>query len=1125
MYLGMKSSNFEHIKAYHPALATFGEFAETYLYCDPVIALIRLRMLAEALVNDVYNKLKLERPYQASFNDLLNDDSLKRVIPRMILNKIHFIRREGNQAAHGQDVTIKTAIIALQESYDLCKWLYVSLYKGDPLSVGQFKLPDRESSPDKILEQNKKLKELLAQKDAETKALLEQVIKQQGIPENKTAQQYQEIFEHSLHVAEELGFNEDETRTRIIDVMLTEAGWTISKGQEHTGVTVEFKVEHQPTPSGVGYVDYVLWGDNGKPLAVIEAKRTSSSVEAGKQQARIYADALEKIFGQRPVIFYSNGLETYIWNDVQKEVPRRVYGIYSKDSLEYMVIQRTQRHDLLQIQPNLEIVDRPYQLQAVKSVCERFSLNYTKVLIVQATGTGKTRVAVALCDLMVRAGWVKRILFLCDRLELLKQAKHAFRDFLPNEPLAVVDTDVGNNKDKRVFLSTYPAMMGCYQKFDVGFFDLVISDESHRSIYNRYRDLFLYFDARQVGLTATPKNYITHDTYKMFNCEEDVPTFFFGYQEAIDHVPPYLCHYEALEHSTQFLRDGIRYKELSEAQRRELEDQLEDPEEVSIDKNELNKTIFNKDTNRAILKNLMENGIKNATGNASGKSIIFAINHAHAQHLEDLFNEMYPQYGSRFCALIDNTLGDRAQTLIDEFKDQNNPLTIAISVDMLDTGIDVPEIVNLVFAKSVKSHVKFWQMIGRGTRLCENLFGSGKHKEKFYIFDHGGNFTYFDEHPQQIKLNRQKSLLEKLFLARVNLVKTALEEKNTDVFHQILALVSQDIEALPLESISVKERLREIKMLQHGDTLKNFSLQVVHTLKNEIAPLMQWRNSKGQDEALSFDYLIAEAEIALLIGSDQFDNLKTNVIKMVSELPLNIHLVCAKKDTIDAVKTGDFWKYATVQHLEKVRLDLRNLMKYREKNDGMGNFKPIVIDITEDMGKIILTKITNKTSTLDLIAYRKHLQDVLLGLIDQSPVLQKIKHGERISQKDIDDITALVVSLHPDINLQQIAFIFPDTVGRVENLIRSIIGLSPDAVGKSFEAFIKEHPMLSSKQMKFLDLLKNYITKYGSIEVEKFYQPPFTMLDSNGLDGIFPDEVVVSDLFATFSPFLSGFTH
>jgi len=544
-----------------------------------------------------------------------------------------------------------------------------------------------------------------------------------------------DALKQAQQAASALDFSEEETRFKLIDQQLAAASWQVGgRGRQTDEVGQEIEVGHQPTPSGKGYIDYVLRDPVSKRvLAIVEAKKTAEDAERGKAQAKYYADGVEKETGHRPLIYYTNGFEIYFLNDSKGEPPRKLFGFYSRDSLEYELFQNARREETLgALNPKEPIVDRLYQIEAIKRVTESFDKRRRKALIIQATGTGKTRVAIALVELMIRANWAKRVLFLCDRRELRKQAKDAFEEHLPDEPRVYVTAKTASDRNQRIYLATYPAMMKCFQNFDVGFFDLVIADESHRSIYNRYRDLFRYFDAYQVGLTATPVQFVFRNTFRLFQCENEDPTFNYTYEEAISHSPPYLCPFKVVKHTTKFLREGIKYKQLTEEQREQLEEQVENSESIDYEKEHVSRTVFNRDTDRQIIHNLMKNGLRGPDGSRLGKTIIFARNHRHAKQLVEIFYELYPQYGDDFCARIDN-YEPRAEQLIDDFKtkDGSKNMTIAVSVDMMDTGIDVPEILNLVFAKPVKSYVKFWQMIGRGTRLRENLFGDGKHKTEF----------------------------------------------------------------------------------------------------------------------------------------------------------------------------------------------------------------------------------------------------------------------------------------------------------------------------------------------------------------------------------------------------------
>jgi len=731
----MKSRNFEILRRAWPELAALGGFAEAYAHDDPASAVVKLRLFAENLTKDIYRDLGLPKPEHATFVDLLSNQSFAAITPKVVLAKLHALRIHGNKAAHGEPATTRSALWLLQEAFDLGRWLFIQYGKGDAGSIPAFEQPPPEGTEDskgQLKREKRQILEKLAAQEAQMETLLRELeaARQAAATADKKAdEEIEALALSSAATADLLEFNEATTRVRIIDSLLATSGWNVALGDANTTeVGKEVEVQHQPTASGLGYADYVLWDDNGNPLAVIEAKKTSVDPERGRQQAKLYADGLEKMHGHRPVIFYTNGYDIWMWDDVLGYPPRKVFGYYSKDSLQYLVtFQRAGRKPLNSLEPNVSIVNRLYQIEAIKRVSERFTDSHRKALIVQATGTGKTRVAIALTELLIRAGWVKRVLFLCDRRELRKQAKNAFGDFL-SEPIRIVSSRVNPSATERIFLATYPAMQKVYQSFDVGFFDLIVADESHRSIYNVYGDMFHYFDCLQIGLTATPVDFVTRSTFNLFGCEGQLPTANYDLEQAVK--DGFLTPFEVFEHTTQFLREGIRLDILTKEQIQELEEQGEDPSQYDFSSEQIDKIIYNKDTNRAILRNLMENGLRDETGQLPGKSIIFARNHQHAVLMRQMFDEMYPQYGGRFCQVIDN-YDPRAEQLIDDFKGDgaNNELTIAISVDMLDTGIDIPEILNLVFAKPVKSPVKFWQMIGRGTRLKKTCSAQARTKQ------------------------------------------------------------------------------------------------------------------------------------------------------------------------------------------------------------------------------------------------------------------------------------------------------------------------------------------------------------------------------------------------------------
>ncbi|WP_319781774.1 DEAD/DEAH box helicase family protein [Oceanisphaera sp. IT1-181] len=793
--------NFEHIRPHWPALADLGAYAEAYACSDPQSSVVKLRCFVEKMVGVIYAELRLPIEPNANFMDRLTNGSFTAVVHKLILDKFHAIRMQGNKAAHEGGVSVETALWLVEEAYYLSCWLFITQASGTREACPKFQQPTvPETTSDKadFKRKNKALQQKLTDQSAQLESALkelqdakeaEQAAQRQAAQLKLQVDQVktQAFGKASLVATNTLDLNEAQTRKKLIDSELRLAGWDISQDNSDTEqVTIELEVDGQPTPSGKGYCDYVLWDDNGKPLAVVEAKRANEGAEKGRQQAKLYADSLEKKYQQRPVIFYTNGYDIWIWNDSQHEAPRKLYGYYSKDSLQYLMKQRAQRQDLLKAPIDMNIAGRSYQIEAITRVSERFSDNHRKALVVQATGTGKTRVSIALTKRMLDAGWAKRVLFLCDRKELRKQAGNAFNEFI-KEPLYVVGRSKKQDQNNaRIYISTYPGMINIYEQFDVGYFDLIIADESHRSVYNVFGDLFKYFDARQVGLTATPVEMISRSTSRLFGCDYKMPTANYPLEQAV--ADGNLAPFRVVTHTTQFMRDGIQGHSLTDAQIAELEDQGVDPNELDFEAPSIDKAIYNIDTNRAILRNLMERGLRDADGQLPGKTIIFARNIKHAELLAKLFGELYPQYGGNFCRVIHSKFV-RAEELIDDFKKtdgSSDQITIAVSVDMLDTGIDVPEVVNLVFAKPIKSKVKFWQMIGRGTRLSENLYGFGKDKSEFLIFDHWGNFEYFDMDPEDTEANQVKSLAQKLFEARLDLAETAIKRAEMALFEQVI---------------------------------------------------------------------------------------------------------------------------------------------------------------------------------------------------------------------------------------------------------------------------------------------------------------------------------------------------
>lgn len=1112
----MKSINFEFLRDTYPELADLAGFAENYVHTDQTSCMVKLRTFAEFLVKAVFARNHLPSDVRNNLNDLLNDPSFKRITPPVVQDKLHLIRVKGNHAAHGSDLKLsqEQTIDIIKEANGLARWLLVSTGQ---VAIGT--LPKWQDIPVLSSDSQTKLKrekKAALQKLADQETLMKKLLKDleearsKAEEQEKTEEETQAILNEAQQAANALDFSEEETRFKLIDEQLIAAGWNVGpRGQSNSDVGQEVKVLHQPTASGIGYIDYVLYDEDDKPLAVIEAKKTAKNADLGKHQARCYADGIEQTTGHRPIIFYTNGFEIFIWNDAKKEPPRPLFGFYSRDSLQYDIFQREQRDAKLgDLIPRESITDRLYQIEAIKRVSEKFDSRKRKALIIQATGTGKTRVAISLCDVMIRAKWAKRILFLCDRRELRKQAKNTFAEHLPDAPAVLVNSRTSSDRKQRIYLSTYPAMMKCFSNFDVGFFDLIIADESHRSIYNRYRDIFRYFDAFQVGLTATPVKFVFRNTYNLFGCEDGDPTVDYPYETAIDHEPPFLCPFKVVRHTTKFLRKGLKFKDLTPEQQEQLTDEVgEAADQVDFEASQMSKKVHVQDTDRAILHNLMNNGIKNATDTNIGKTIVFARNHQHAKLMVETFDKEFPQYGGTFCARIDN-YEPRAEQLIDDFKstDGSSDLTIAVSVDMLDTGIDVPDLVNLVFAKPVKSYAKFWQMIGRGTRLCPDLFGPGKDKEYFQIFDHWGNFEYFDELTKEVDPSTSKTLMEQLFESRITLAQTAIDTQNVDALKLATSQLKADIASLPTDCLSIKEKWRELQHIQKSGVLDEVQPATMATLRQEISPLMKWRNSRGGEAAYQFDLLIAKLQADKLTGAATAENHKDSIIDQVSALPINLKQVMVKNEYIQLAKSASFLDRAQSKELETIRTELRGIMKYRKttRPDPVG---PLILTEVRDGEEEYKTH-TPKLQGLDLVAYRNRVESVLQELIDSSPALQKIRTGLSVQPDELDQLAQDVVLQDPDIKIQDLLTHYPNDAENLSIAIRCIIGLDAAKVDDHFKVFVQSHPQITANQTRFLDMLKSHIKRYGAIEIDKLWEAPFTQINTNGVDGVFQDEQV-----------------
>ena len=880
---------------------------------------------------------------------------------------------------------------------------------------------------------------------------------------------------------------EHETRKQYIDAMLRDAGWQLG-----VDWLEEVELQGMPNQAQVGFADYVLYGDNGKPLAVIEAKRTSVDPAKGRQQAKLYADLLGKQHGRRPVVFLTNGFETYLQDNQYPE--RQVAALYSKRDLEKLFNLRRMRQPLTDIQVDKNIAGRYYQEGAIKAVCHAFDTkNRRKALLVMATGSGKTRTAVALCKVLLERGWVKNILFLADRTSLVTQAKRSFVNLLPD--LSV--TNLCEEKDytaAHCVFSTYQTMLGCIdtvtdeqgKPFTCGHFDLLICDEAHRSIYNKYRDIFRYFDAPLVGLTATPKDEIDKNTYAIFDLEKGMPTY--GYELAQAVKDGYLVDFLSVETKLKFLEEGITYDQLSEEDKAAYEDTFTDengelPEK--IESSALNEWVFNEDTIREVLHILMEYGLKIDYGEKLGKTIIFAKNHRHAEMILEVFQREYPHLGDGFAQVIDNYM-TYAQSAIDNFSDPGKLPQIAISVDMLDTGIDVPEVLNLVFFKKVMSKAKFWQMIGRGTRLCPGLL-DGADKNQFYIFDFCGNFAFF-RMSQGKPVHAQLSLQGALFRLKGEIVyklqDMAYQTEELIPFRQ--ALVKELLgkaQELNRDNFAVKQHLRAVERFSKEETYQGLVYGDIREMEEELCPLIL--PDADDPKALRFDALLYGIELAYMVGKTS-TKARRDLVRQAEAVASvgNIPEIQEQKELLDRILHTDYLERAGLNEFEHIRKSLRDLMKYvlPSGHSYSTNFDDQILETEWHESQLETDDLKNYRAKAEF--YVREHQD--------SPAIAKLKSNLPLTQQDVAELESILWS---QVGTQED---YEAEYGEkpLGEFVRDVVGMDMKAAKEAFSVYFND-VNLDDRQIYFVNQIVEYIVQNGLMkDLSVLQKPPFTDLGS-----------------------------
>lgn len=1090
-------SNFDFLQSEWNDIYQLTKEAESCIWSKPTYAcLINRKALERAVVWMYKNDADLTLPYDTTLNSLLHEESFVKALHPALILKVNTIKKLGNMAAHESTPLSDTdAINSTRELFHFLYWLYLVYSIDEPTRGLKFdetiipRVSPEQAEIERLKKEIEKREQELLEKadlEKENQELLEKV-KQIKAQERKVSEGYD--------------YNEAQTRKYYIDVLLKEVGWDITQAN-----ATEYEVQGMPNQTGLGYVDYVLWGDNGKPVGLVEAKRTMKDAKIGREQAELYANCLEKKFGQRPIIFYTNGYEHFIWDDLNYP-PREVAGFYSKEDLEKLIIRREIRKNLVDIDINKEISGRPYQERVIKSVCENYAKKSRKSLLVMATGTGKTRVAISIVDILTRYNWVKRVLFLADRTPLVTQAQRAFAKYLPNlNPVDITKADA-DGTGNRVVVSTYHTMMNMIDAkkaneklFSVGHFDLIIIDEAHRSIYKKFGEIFNYFDGLLLGLTATPRDEVDKNTYKVFELEDGVPTDYYDYNEAVEQG--YLVPYEQFDCATKFLREGIKYDELSAEEKEEYETKFYNEETETlpeeIDAAQLNKWLFNTDTVDKILECLMENGIKVNGGDKLGKTIIFAANENHAQFIAERFDANYKEYNGKFARVITHKT-QYSQNLIDKFSTKEEDPVLAISVDKLDTGIDVPEIVNLVFFKVVRSRTKFHQMIGRGTRLCPELFGPKDDKKKFFIFDACGNFEYFSINPEDAKSSNQMSLGQKIFLKKLEL---AEKIKDDDEVLKLLSNKIKDdlhntVKTMNRDNFIVRRHLRAVDEFSDREKWNNLDDMDFITIKDRVSHLPT--TLPEEDEyAKRFDLMILNTQLSYYARDMvKFEKYQKNIKEIAFRLEekSSIPLVKQNLELIQSILTDEFWANVTISTLEEVRIKLRNLVNlidYAQKDI-------IYSDFEDELEPIPGTASVNTVSGVDIAQYKKKVEAFLQAHVNDI-CINKLKFNKPLTELDIEQLERILFE-NSDIGSREQLQTIQEGKGLGE-FIRSIIGVERTEIEKVFSEYL-DNNKFNSNQIRFVEAIIDYIKCNGTMDTGKLFEQPYTFINTEGLDGVF----------------------
>ena len=917
--------------------------------------------------------------------------------------------------------------------------------------------------------------------------------------------------------------NEAKTRKEIIDHHLMLAGWNVN---DQTQVIIEFDInvvspdracEPQTSYQGHQFSDYVLLGKNGKPLAVVEAKKSSIDASIGREQAKQYCHNIQKQTGELPFCFYTNGHEIYFW-DLGMYPPKKTIGFPTRDDLERYDYIRRNRKPLASELINTKIAGRDYQIHAIRSVMEGIDSKKRTFLLVMATGTGKTRTTIALTDALMRAGWLERVLFLVDRIALRSQALEAFKEYLPNEPVWPKIGEKSIAQDRRIYISTYPTMLNIIRNEEDSlsphFFDLVVVDESHRSIYNTYQEVLDYFNTITLGLTATPTDVIDHNTFKLFECEDGLPSFAYSYEEAVNNTPPYLCDFQVMKIQTKFQEDGISKRTISLEDQKQLILEGKEIAEINFEGTDLEKSVINKGTNVTIVKQFMEESIKDPNGVLPGKTIFFCATKNHARRIESIFDSLYPEYGGELAKVMvsDDPRVYGKGGLLHQFTHNDMP-RIAISVDMLDTGIDIRELVNLVFVKPIFSYTKFWQMIGRGTRLLEQLKIRPwcPVKDTFLIMDCWDNFEYFKLTPKGKELKVQIPLPVRFVGIRIDKIEKALAKNEQKIAQKEIEKLRIQISELPAKSVVIQDAKADLVKVENEGFWTHLTNEKIEFLRQVIKPLFKTL-SQADFKAMRFQKDVLEISLAHMLGEiKKIDTLKENIIAIVSELPLSVNIVAKHATFIKQVLTNHYWTTITDAKFEKLSDTISPLVKFREQQFQANS--QTKLNLQDVLKTKEMVEFGPYNEAVSISKYKEMVELKIAKLTERNPILQKLKSGNTISIEETSLLAEELYEEDPHITESLLRKVYKHQKANFVQFIKHILGIEvlesfDEQVTKVIQEFIVNHSYLTTTQIEFLNLLKNYIIERGNIEKRDLIQAPFTIIHPKGIRGIFsPSEI------------------